>query len=46
MPASYRAIAPEKFATHPFALDEIEEAYEVFAHAAEHAALKVVLSAR
>lgn len=40
------AIAPEKFATHHFALDEIEEAYEVFAHAAEHAALKVVLSAR
>jgi alcohol dehydrogenase len=38
-------IAPEKFATHRFALGDIMEAYEVFGHAADHQALKVVLSA-
>lgn len=39
------AIAPEKFATHRFALSDILEAYDVFSNAAEHRALKVVLSA-
>jgi alcohol dehydrogenase len=38
-------IAPEKFATHRFALADIMEAYDVFGHAADHKALKVVLSA-
>lgn len=38
-------IAPEKFVTHRFALDEIDEAYRVFSDAAEHQALKVVLTA-
>jgi alcohol dehydrogenase len=35
----------EKFATHRFKLDEIMDAYQVFGNAAEHDALKVVLSA-
>ncbi|HYN29446.1 MAG TPA: alcohol dehydrogenase catalytic domain-containing protein [Dermatophilaceae bacterium] len=39
------AIAPEKFATHRFALGDILEAYDVFAHAADHDALKMVLTA-
>ncbi|GAA1148596.1 zinc-binding dehydrogenase [Ornithinicoccus hortensis] len=38
-------IAPERFATHRFPLDQIMEAYDVFGNAAEHRALKVVLSA-
>lgn len=38
-------IDPVKFVTHRFALDDIIEAYEVFGNAAEHQALKVVLSA-
>lgn len=38
-------IAPEKFATHRFALGDIEQAYDVFGAAAEHHALKVVLTA-
>jgi alcohol dehydrogenase len=38
-------IPAEKFATHRFALGEIMEAYDVFGNAAEHDALKVVLSA-
>jgi len=33
-----------QFATHHFALDDIEEAYTVFANAAEERALKVVLT--
>ena len=33
----------EKLGTHRFALSEIEEAYDVFAAAGEHDALKVVL---
>lgn len=37
-------IAPDKFATHRFALDEIMEAYDVFGNAAQHSALKVVLT--
>jgi alcohol dehydrogenase len=36
---------PTVFATHHFALDEAEEAYDVFGAAAETHALKVVLSA-
>ena len=33
-----------RFITHHFALDEIDEAYDVFARAADTGALKVVLS--
>jgi alcohol dehydrogenase len=36
---------PTVFATHHFALDETEEAYDVFGAAAETHALKVVLEA-
>ncbi|MBY5164524.1 zinc-dependent alcohol dehydrogenase family protein [Salsipaludibacter albus] len=39
------SIAPEKFVTHRFALGDIMEAYEVFGHAVDHDALKVVLTA-
>lgn len=39
------AIAPELFTTHRFALDEMMEAYNVFANAADHDAIKVVLTA-
>jgi alcohol dehydrogenase len=39
-------IAPEKFATHHFVLDEILDAYDVFGNAAKHKALKVVLTAK
>lgn len=38
-------IAPEKFTTHRFALDDIMEAYDVFANAVDHDSLKVVLTA-
>ena len=34
-----------KFITHRFAFDEFDEAYEVFSHAGDSGALKVVLSA-
>jgi alcohol dehydrogenase len=37
-------IEPEKLGTHHFQLDEIMEAYDVFAAAGEHDALKVVLT--
>jgi alcohol dehydrogenase len=37
-------IEAEKLGTHHFALDEIEQAYDVFGAADEHDALKVVLS--
>jgi alcohol dehydrogenase len=37
-------IEAEKLGTHHFALDEIEQAYDVFAAAGEHDALKVVLT--
>lgn len=40
------SIAPEQFTTHRFALDDIMEAYDVFGNAAEHDALKVVLTAQ
>ena len=33
----------EKFVTHEFSFDQILEAYEVFGHAAEHDALKVLI---
>ena len=36
---------PTAFATHRFALDDTEDAYDVFGAAAESHALKVVLSA-
>jgi alcohol dehydrogenase len=38
-------IEAEKLGTHRFALDDIMEAYDVFAAAGEHNALKVVLTA-
>ena len=34
----------EKMGTHSFTFDQWDEAYDVFEHAAEHSALKVVLS--
>ena len=37
-------ISPEKFGTHNFQMDEILSAYDVFANAGEHNALKVVIS--
>ena len=36
---------PTPFATHRFALDDTEQAYDVFANAATTQALKVVLTA-
>ena len=39
-------LEPRAFGTHHFALGDIEEAYDVFANAAETEALKVVLSAQ
>lgn len=39
-----RQIDARAFATHYFALDEIESAYDVFASAGESGAIKVVLS--
>ena len=33
----------DKFVTHEFSFDQLEEAYEVFGHAAEHDALKVLI---
>jgi alcohol dehydrogenase len=33
----------DKFVTHEFSFDQIEEAYKVFGHAAEHDALKVLI---
>ncbi len=38
-------IPAEKMGTHTFALDDIVDAYEVFAHAADHLALKVIINA-
>ncbi|MCE1180322.1 zinc-binding dehydrogenase [Actinomycetota bacterium] len=38
-------IAPERFATHRFTLDQIMEAYDTFANAVDHDALKVILTA-
>ena len=40
-----KRLDPAPFATHRFSLSEVEEAYDVFAAAAETHALKVVLSA-
>jgi alcohol dehydrogenase len=37
-------IDAKRFITHHFGLDEMEEAYDVFAHSADTGALKVVLS--
>lgn len=37
-------LAAEKFATHRFRLDQMMEAYDVFANAAAHKALKVVIT--
>jgi alcohol dehydrogenase len=33
----------DKFVTHEFGFDQVEEAYDVFGHAAEHDALKVLI---
>ena len=33
----------DKFVTHEFTFDQVEEAYEVFSHAAEHDVLKVLI---
>jgi alcohol dehydrogenase len=40
-----RQIAPERFATHRFKLNDINDAYDVFGNAAKHQAIKVVLTA-
>jgi alcohol dehydrogenase len=40
-----RRLDPSPFATHRFSLSQMEEAYDVFAAAAETHALKVVLTA-
>jgi alcohol dehydrogenase len=40
-----RKLDPSPFATHRFALNDVEEAYDVFADAATTDALKVVLTA-
>ena len=37
-------IDASRFITHRFALDEFEQAYDVFGQAAETGALKIVLS--
>jgi len=37
-------VDPGKFVTHHFHLDQFDEAYDVFAHAADTGALKVVLT--
>lgn len=37
-------LRPEVMGTHHFVLDEIEKAYDVFAHAAEHECLKTVIT--
>jgi alcohol dehydrogenase len=37
-------IDAKRFVTHHFSLDEFDEAYDVFARAADTGALKVVLS--
>lgn len=39
-------IAPEKFTTHRFTLDQMMEAYDVFGNAMDHDALKVVITAQ
>jgi alcohol dehydrogenase len=40
-----RQIAPERFGTHRFKLNDINDAYDVFGNAAKHQAIKVVLTA-
>jgi alcohol dehydrogenase len=40
-----RRLDPSPFATHHFALSQTEEAYDVFAAAADTHALKIVLTA-
>jgi alcohol dehydrogenase len=42
--ASTGKIRPDLFGTHRFGLDDMLDAYDVFAHAGEHDALKVVIS--
>jgi alcohol dehydrogenase len=37
-------LASEKMGTHSFTFDQMEEAYDVFAHAADNSALKVVIT--
>jgi threonine dehydrogenase-like Zn-dependent dehydrogenase len=37
-------VDPSPFATHRFGRDEFEQAYDIFGDAADHGALKVVLT--
>mgnify|MGYP000471635449 CR=1 FL=1 len=37
-------IAAEKMGTHSFSFDQMDEAYDVFGHAADHSALKTVIT--
>lgn len=39
-----KKIPTEKFATHPFLFDQIQDAYDTFARTAETKALKVIIS--
>ena len=43
-PRHVRGLDPTPFATHHFALQDMESAYETFANAEETGALKVVLT--
>jgi hypothetical protein len=38
-----RALPAHAFVTHEYTFDEVEDAYDVFGHAAEHDALKVLI---
>lgn len=40
------SIAPERFTTHRFTLDQMMDAYDVFGNAVDHDALKVVITAQ
>ncbi|WP_367275057.1 zinc-binding dehydrogenase [uncultured Micrococcus sp.] len=40
------SIKPEEFVTHRFMFDQWDEAYEMFAHAADEKALKVIVTAQ
>jgi alcohol dehydrogenase len=37
-------LQPSKLATHRFALNDIQKAYEIFGNAAKESALKVILT--
>lgn len=42
---SQHRLPADKFVTHRFSIDQLTDAYEVFGHAAEHDALKVLIQA-